>query len=252
MPNTSGKEPSHKPLRLWPGIVAVAVQWLGMFVVPSLAPDIGMTAFVAGIAGGLGVLLWWLFLSRAAWVERLGGLALMAAGVFAASRLVHESVSNGMQGAMPVIYALPALSIALVAWGVASRRLSTGPRRVALAAAILLACGALTLVRTEGIIGGVRSELRWRWTPTAEELLLARAGDEPRVLPRLRPTPGHPTHKHPKPAVSRQTRRTGRPSQPSKRRAPATRNRRRLRLCRATRRGPASAVPSATAPSTVS
>jgi outer membrane protein assembly factor BamB len=183
MPDTSSNEPSRKPLRLWPGIAAVALQWLGMFVLPSLAPDIGLTAFLVGAGSVLVVLLWWLFLSRAVWVERLGAVVLMVAGVFAASRLVHESVSNGMQGMMPIIYALPALSLALVIWGLVSRRLSTGPRRAALVAAILLACGALTVIRTEGIIGGFQSELRWRWTPTAEERLLAQGADEPRVLP---------------------------------------------------------------------
>ena len=189
MPDSS-KEPSRKPLRLWPGIVAVAVQWLGMFVVPSLVPDIGLTAFLVGAGSVLVVLLWWLFLSRAAWVERLGAVVLMVAGVFVASRLVHESVSNGMQGLMAIIYALPALSLALVIWGVLSRRLSTGPRRAALVAAILLACGALTVIRTEGIIGGFQSELRWRWTPTAEERLLAQAEEEPSVLP---PAPANTT-----------------------------------------------------------
>ena len=59
-----------------------------------------------------------------------------------------------MMGMMFVIYAIPVLSLALVAWAVASRRLSDGPRRAAMVAAILLACGVLTLVRTDGISGG--------------------------------------------------------------------------------------------------
>ena len=46
-------------------------------------------------------------------------------------------------------------------------------------AAILLACGALTLVRTNGLTGDAVSDFEWRWTPTAEQRLLARAGDEP-------------------------------------------------------------------------
>ena len=51
------------------------------------------------------------------------------------------------------IYAIPVLSLALVAWAVASRRLSDGPRRASMVAAILLACGVWTLVRTDGITG---------------------------------------------------------------------------------------------------
>ena len=45
-------------------------------------------------------------------------------------------------------------------------------------AAILIACGALTLVRTNGLTGDAGSDFEWRWTPTAEERLLAQAGDE--------------------------------------------------------------------------
>jgi outer membrane protein assembly factor BamB len=48
-----------------------------------------------------------------------------------------------------------------------------------MAAAIVLACGSMTLVRTDGIMGETGSLMAWRWTPTAEERLLARAEDEP-------------------------------------------------------------------------
>ena len=51
-------------------------------------------------------------------------------------------------------------------------------------ASIVLACGAFMLVRTGGILGGsLWSDLHWRWTPTAEERLLAQASDEPGLLP---------------------------------------------------------------------
>jgi outer membrane protein assembly factor BamB len=46
-------------------------------------------------------------------------------------------------------------------------------------AAILLACGVFTLLRTAGISGEGESDFHWRWTPTPEERLLALAGDEP-------------------------------------------------------------------------
>jgi outer membrane protein assembly factor BamB len=83
-----------------------------------------------------------------------------------------------MMGFMIYLYSVPVMSLALAAWAVTSRGLSIGSRRVSLAAAILLACGALMLVRTNGVTGDAVSDLEWRWTPTAEERLLARAGDE--------------------------------------------------------------------------
>ena len=50
-------------------------------------------------------------------------------------------------------------------------------------AAILLACAPFALIRTAGIRGGAGGEFHWRWTPTPEQLLLAKGGDEPKPLP---------------------------------------------------------------------
>ena len=167
----------RKPLRLWPGVVIVALQWLVMFGLPIVAPEHGGTAIIGGFIGALMILLWWLFLSRASWVERLGAIAVMVVAVAATSRLVHESIANGMMGFMLFLYAAPLLSLALVVWAAASRGLSRGRRLASMVVAMLLACGTLTLVRTNGVTGDGTSDLEWRWAPTAEEQLLARAGD---------------------------------------------------------------------------
>ena len=172
----------RKPLRLWPGVIAVVLQWLIWLVVPIAVPEEGGTAIVAGVGFGLAVVLWWLFFSRAPWSERLGAIVMMIVAVAATSRLVHESIANGMMGFMLGIYAVPVMSLALVAWAVATRGLSSGFRRASMVAAIVLACGVLTLIRTNGVTGDADSDLEWRWTQTPEQLLLARAGDEPVVV----------------------------------------------------------------------
>ena len=171
----------RKPLRLWPGVLAVVLQWLVMFGLPSVVPEQGGRALIGGLAGFLAVVLWWLFFSRAAWLERLGAIVLMVVAVAATARLVHESIANGMMGFMLFIYAAPLLSLGLVAWAAASRGLSSGPRRAWMAAALLIACGALTLVRTNGVSGDANSDFEWRWTQTAEQRLLARADEAPAV-----------------------------------------------------------------------
>jgi outer membrane protein assembly factor BamB len=171
---------------VWPGVVGVALQWLGWFVLPAALPDAAMYLFLGGVLGGtLVVLAWWLVWSRAAWVERLGALVLAPAAVLATKSLVHPSVANGMMGMMLPIYSIPVLCSALVAWAAASRRLAlaTVPRRAALAATLLLASLGFTLVRTDGVRGEGGAELRWRWTPTPEERLLARVDAEPAVRP---------------------------------------------------------------------
>ncbi|MDO8544531.1 MAG: PQQ-like beta-propeller repeat protein [Opitutaceae bacterium] len=174
--NPAINEPNgSRPLRLWPGVVIVALQWLVRFVVPLIVPDAGMFAVLGGIAGGLLILAWWLFFSRASWNERVGAIVLMVLAVLATKRIVHPSIANGMMGMMVPIYSIPVLSLALVGWAVASRRLPTVLRRTSLVGAIVVASAVMTLLRTDGL-GSNGSDLHWRWTKTAEERLLAEAG----------------------------------------------------------------------------
>jgi len=178
----------REPLRLWPGVLIVVLQWLLRFVVPLFVPAAALVGVLAGPAGLVAIVVWWMFFSRAPWSERWGALALMIVAPVAIRNLTHESIQNGMMGMMFVLYALPpTLSLAFVVWAVATRRLAAGPRRAAMVAAILLGCGVWTLARTNGISGGGSSDLAWRWTETAEERLLAQAGEEP-----LEPAQGGP------------------------------------------------------------
>ena len=186
----------RKPLRVWPGVAAVIVQWIGWFVVPVVLPDAGMAGMLAAIAMTLAIIVWWLFFSRAPWAERIGAIVLMVVGIAATSRLVHESISNGMMGFMFYMYAIPVLCLALVIWAVAARRLSAAPRRSWMLASILLACGVFTTIRTEGMDGDGESDLHWRWTPTTEQRLLAQAADPATVS-----SPGKPAALPPPPAV---------------------------------------------------
>jgi outer membrane protein assembly factor BamB len=174
MPAAQTAQPIHpKPLRLWPGAVAAALLFIVGFVYPLVVPGGGAIAIFGGLAGAFIVLLWWLFFSRAPWVERLGAIVLAAVALFVTSRLVDESIAGGMMGMMPFIFGIPLLSLALAASVVLSRHLSSGLRRASIAVAILLACGAMTLVRTGGLSGDADLDLHFRWTPTPEERLLA-------------------------------------------------------------------------------
>src|SRR4030095_8790484 len=170
-------------LRLWPGVVAVVIQWLGWFVIPVVAPDIQMYGLFTGFGMGLVILLWWLFFSRAPWLERVAAIAVMPVVVLAIKPLVHQSIENGFMGNMLFIFSIPFLSLALVSWAAAPLRLTPPSRLMLLFPAIGHAGGALTLVRTGGITGDARSEFHWRWTPTPEERLLAQAASEPLAVP---------------------------------------------------------------------
>ena len=174
----------RKPLRLWPGVVIVALQWLAWQLVPRIAPDAAMYAVVGGvIGGGLALLIWWLFFSRAPWLDRVGALLLMPLAVYLTRKIVHPSIWNAAMGMFVQVFSIPLLGLALVASAAATRRLADGPRRAWMAAAILLACTPLLVVRTGGMSGDGNADWHWRWTPTPEDRLLAQGATEPAPLP---------------------------------------------------------------------
>jgi outer membrane protein assembly factor BamB len=198
MSTTQSNNSTARTLRLWPGVAAAVLLVIAMFVVPLVIPVATMFGMLGGVAAGLVIVVWWVFFSRAAWSERLGAIVLMVAAMFATSRIVHPSIANAGMGRMLPIFGVPILSLALVAWAVASRRLSSGLRRASMVAAILLACSVFAVLRTGGITGDGISDFHWRWTKTPEERLLAQAGDEPLVS-----VPGGPAAPAPAPPAAK-------------------------------------------------
>src|SRR5437868_14678176 len=120
---------NRKHLRIWPALLAAVLIVLGSFVIPVFAPDLFVVGLIGALAGALIVLVWWLFFSRAPWVERIAAPVVMAAPLFATSRVIHPSIVNGMMGMMFPIFSIPIVCLALAVWAVASRRLSRGLRR---------------------------------------------------------------------------------------------------------------------------
>jgi outer membrane protein assembly factor BamB len=180
--NVHTNEPTRQPLRLWPGVVIVLLQWLLRFVVPIIIPEALTVGVMGGLVCGLGVVVWWGFFSRAPRRERWVAVVLMIVAFVATSYLVDESIATAMMGMMLAVYAFPVLSLAFVIWAVASHRLPEGSRRATMVATILLACGVWTLVRTGGFTGDMDNDFAWRWAQTPEERLLAQAGPEPTGL----------------------------------------------------------------------
>lgn len=172
----------QKPLRLWPGAVAAALLGVTRFIVPIFAPDAFLFGLIGAMVGTLVIAVWWLFFSRAPWLERVGAIILMIVALAMTPRLLHESIATAGQGMLFFIYAIPILSLAFVAAILLSRRFADGPRRATMATAILLACGAWALLRTDGVTGGSGVQLAWRWSKTPEERLLSQAAQEPAAM----------------------------------------------------------------------
>jgi outer membrane protein assembly factor BamB len=169
-------------LRLWPGVVAASALLVFKYVAPLVLADGVLIAVFGSIGAAVVILLWWLFFSRARWSERLGILVLMIAATFAVRFVLHPSITGGLMGRMPYVIALQMLPLALAIGAVIGQRFVPARRTLVIAAAVLIECASFALIRTEGIRGGI-SQVTWRWSPTAEDRLLAQAQDAPPPSP---------------------------------------------------------------------
>ena len=171
--------PPRKPIRVWPGVIAVVLQWLGWFVVPAIFPQAAIVALFSGVIGGLAILVWWLLFSRAPWIERIAALVLIVLALIGTKRLVHESISGGAMGMLMYILAIPVFSMGLVLWAVVTRHFPAAKRRLAFLAMLAIGCGVFMLLRTGGLTAEFNNDLHWRWSKTPEQKLLAQTTEEP-------------------------------------------------------------------------
>jgi len=165
---------------LWPGIIAVVLQWIGWFVVPVVLPlpQAPFLGLLIGLLGGIAILLWLLLFSRAPWLDRIAAPLLIVGGLILTKRVVHPSIAGGGMGMLLYVLAIPVFGLAIVAWAVVTRRFSTGARRLALLATIVLGCSVFMVIRTGGFTAEFDNDFHWRWSKTPEERLLAQASDE--------------------------------------------------------------------------
>lgn len=131
----------QRPLRLWPGVVIVVLQWLAWLGLPIVASGIIASYIGASgrLFGGLAVVVWWAFFSRAPRSERWGAVVflMMVATILLASGTWTLCRIDGIIGDGAVVWSRDAASDADVevrGWGFASlagagRRPSAGSQR---------------------------------------------------------------------------------------------------------------------------
>jgi|GEM_PF-6360755 len=108
---TTDTQQKTTSLQLWPAAAIVATMWTVIKGTQWFAPGTMlqfMSGFFAPQACAALLVLWWLFASRAAWRERLVGLALIAGLLLAAFLLSHESMFVSL-----LMFTLPWLSTAI-------------------------------------------------------------------------------------------------------------------------------------------
>jgi outer membrane protein assembly factor BamB len=184
---STGSDVVGSPLRLWPGVLLAALLVAVKTILPVIVPETTPIAILGGAVLGLAIGIWWMFFSRAPWIERFGGILLIVASLLLTSRFLDVSIATAMMGYMFTVYAIPIAAVALVAWAVVTKGWSGRARRVSLVAVIVITSAGWTLVRTGGFSGEMDHDLAWRWTKTPEQRLLAQASDEPAPPPAVAP-----------------------------------------------------------------
>jgi len=97
----TGEPTPRRPLRLWPGVVIVVIQWLARFVLPLVIPESVPYAFIGTLILGVGILIWWAFFSRAPGADRWIAVLLMIVTVFVTAPVsLGVGVPMNMKGAV--------------------------------------------------------------------------------------------------------------------------------------------------------
>jgi outer membrane protein assembly factor BamB len=178
------QEPSAlaKSLRSWPAVAFVALFWGLFFIVAGLNKSY-FFGFLFSMANAalltLLCLVWWWTNRRIRLPDRLYGFFMILATGAVAAPLTHPSIGvfGLLTSGVPVVLTVWTLWLLLVPPA------STAWYRLGSLVVVCLSWGLFTLIRIEGVNGELQADMRWRWSPTAEERFLAekakKAGDNP-------------------------------------------------------------------------
>ncbi len=169
-------------VRIWPGVVIIVALWAVRIWggIGEGSPGKFFFAYViAPLIATIGLLLWWLLLSRVRWSDR--GLVV---GAYVALAAIAVAVCGQDFPMMALIlYALPVVGSVWVGWLILSLGMAWPLRRTLLLTSLALAFGAFMLLRVDGMDGAFAATFNWRWTPTPEQKLLAELSKAPVPAP---------------------------------------------------------------------
>jgi outer membrane protein assembly factor BamB len=166
--STSASPAQERRIRLWPGIILVALLWIFFPVVFRI--DLDNRIFLLLLQWGplaiIGLFLaWWIFFSRAPWLDRLETLLVIP--------LIHKSVAPQFYPFVYAVYGLPIVLAAWMAWLAFTPFLSWSVRRFGMFLVIVLAWAYPSLLRFDGITSDLKTiSVNFRWKPTPEEEFL--------------------------------------------------------------------------------
>ncbi len=161
---------AYRP-RWWPGLLLVALV-CGMMLVPPLLPPLKRTFLLfsllsfAPVVGLVGAVAWWAGFSRVPRADRIGLLALLFAPL---AFFTVEAAVQGVPPFAPLLYGVPVVLLAWVAWLVISLPLPGGVRRVGVYVALIVGWMPMAMLRVDGSDADLVPVLAWRWQPKPED-----------------------------------------------------------------------------------
>ena len=158
-------------VRVWVPLVLVGAYWAFVGVtrlieMPAFTRFLSQSGVLAVVL--LAFVAWWGFNRRVPLRERL-----LSLGIAATSVVLGTLASDRSLGPIPVFNGVPIVLTAWAVWLLLARDAPTRPRLAGLAVVAVASMGVFALLRMEGLTGQGGSDLRWRWSPTAEERYLS-------------------------------------------------------------------------------
>lgn len=194
-PTDTGAVPAvheSRRLRLWPAGILVVGMLAAVFGSGIVAPGTMaqfMAMFFGPMIGGGLLVLWWLFFSKALWMDRILALVVFAAAGGCTWFLAHSSVRP--VGLM--IHGVCTVATAFFLWlWLANGRFSPRVQRIGTTVVLILATGVWACLRCDGIDGEFASDLSWRWNATREEQFLASLSQDKGPKPAIPPSDSRP------------------------------------------------------------
>jgi len=169
-----------RPLRVWPAamlLVGMVILRLLPAVIENGPANLWMSAAIGPAACGVLVVLWWMLLSRASWLERLVGIVGIIGTAGGTLAVVHQSMLMPGVMVLTIPMGTAAFALAAILFG---RTLSF--RRTVIA--ILFAgCGFgfSALLKSDGLWGDFAVDLKWRWKESNEDQVVANRDQQPTV-----------------------------------------------------------------------
>jgi outer membrane protein assembly factor BamB len=161
-----------RPPRLWPAVILVALFWLGHFIMGAV-DKLYFYGFLYGMAAAalltLAYFIWWWTNRRIRLAERFYGFAVIVGVGAVVGPFCHPSI--GVFGLLTT--GLPFVLTIWTVWQLLAEKLVLSRRWLASLALVTLSWGCFTLVRVDGVNSDLQADVHWRWTPSAEDLLLA-------------------------------------------------------------------------------